>query len=181
MAKKKQAGLERPYTMQEFADKIEAIAKEQKVPYLEHLDYICCGIVKEREITNPYADLTMKVSFGGNEGIYADIYLRTEGKTEDFFTCKTLGESDEDFVAISAMAAHLCCIGKHYIADHMDEFTWQGHEVNFYDGDRLCGGYALIPKEDIDEVAMRGINEGLRVEIRDNVARETWEYKPKKS
>jgi hypothetical protein len=174
----KQAGTERPYTVREFVRKIEQMAHEQRVPYLDQLDYIS-SLNGDREITNPYADLTMRVAYGSCEGIYADVMLRTEGKEQELFTAKTLGESQMDFVAISTMAAHLCCIGKKYIADHDDEFRWEGHEVTIYDGDRACGGYALVPEGDIDEVAMRGVKEGYRVVIRNNITRKEWEYKPK--
>lgn len=179
MAKKKQAGTERPYTVHEFMRKIEAIAVEQKVDYLDQLDYLTSASDWEREITNPYADLTMRVAFGGCEGIYADIMLRTEGKEQDLMTAKTLGETADDFVAISAMAARLCCIGKQYIHDHDDEFRWEGHEVTFLKDGKPYGGYALIPEKDIDEVAMRGVKEGCRVVIRDNVTRKEWDYQPK--
>lgn len=181
MAKKKTAGTERPYTVHEFVRKIEQIAKEQGVEYLDQIDYlISASLEREREITNPYADLTMHVAYGGCEGIYADVMLRTEGKEQELLTAKTLGERQEDFVAISAMAARLCCIGKQYIHDHDDEFRWEGYEVTFYEGDRACGGYALVGEEHIDELAMRGINEGFRAVIRDNVTRKEWEYEPKK-
>ena len=175
------AGTDRPYTVYEFVRKIEQIAKEQGVEYLDQLDYlISAPLEREREITNPYADLTMHVAYGGCEGIYADVMLRTEGKELKLLTAKTLGERQEDFVAISAMAARLCCIGKQYIHDHDDEFRWEGHEVTFLKDGRPYGGYALIPEEDIDEVAMRGVKEGCRVVIRDNVTRKEWDYQPKK-
>lgn len=180
MATKKQAGTERPYTIREFVRKIEDMAREQGVDYLDHIDYICPAFDSEREITNPYADLTMHVAYGGCEGIYADIMLRTEGKEQDLMTAKTLGEGADDFVAISQMAARMCCIGKRYIHDHDDEFRWEGHEVTFYKDGKPYGGYALIPAKDIDEVAMRGVREGLRVVIRDNVTRREWDYQPKK-
>jgi len=180
MANKKQAGTERPYTIREFVRKIEQIAKEQGVEYLDQIDYLCADPSDgEGVITNPYADLTMHVAYGGCEGIYADIMLRTEGKERDLMTAKTLGETQDDFVAISAMAARLCCIGKQYIHDHDDEFRWEGHEVTFLKDGRPYGGYALIPEEDIDEVAMRGVKEGCRVVIRDNVTRREWDYQPK--
>lgn len=180
MATKKQAGTERPYTVHEFVRLIERIAEEQGVEYLDQLDYLCSASDDKREIVNPYADLTMRVAYGGCEGIYADIMLRTEGKEQELLTAKTLGERTEDFVAISAMAARLCCIGKKYIHDHDDEFRWEGHEVNFYKDGRIYGGYALVGKESIDELAMRGIKEGCRVVIRDNVTRKEWDYQPKK-
>ena len=179
MAKKKVAGTERPYTVYEFVRKIEQMAQEQGVEYLDQLDYLTSASDYEREIVNPYADLTMRVAYGGCEGIYADIMLRTEGKEQDLLTAKTLGERTEDFVAISAMAARLCCIGKQYIHDHDDEFRWEGYEVTFYEGDRNCGGYALVEREHIDELAMRGVKEGYRAVIRDNVTRKQWDYVPK--
>lgn len=179
MANKKKPGVERPYTIREFVHKLEKLAQDQHVVYMDQTDYLTSALDHDREITNPYADLTMRVAYGSSEGIYADVMLRTEGIEQELLTAKTLGETQEDFVAISTMAAHLCYIGKKYIREHKDEFCWKGHEVDFYDDERSCGGYSLIPKDDIDEVAMRGVESGHRVVIRDNVTRREWEYKPK--
>lgn len=180
MAKKKVAGTERPYTFQEFAWLIESMAKEEGVPYLDQLDYTCVGLNDKKEIVNPCVDLVLRVAYGSCEGIYADIFLRTEDKEEDFLTCKTLGESDEDFVSISAMAARLCRIGSRYIDKHRDEFTWLNNNVSFYKGEKSMGGYCMVTDAKVDEYAQWGYDRGYRVVVRNNETREERVWQPKK-
>jgi len=174
MATKKQAGTERPYTFREFTQIIEGIAKERNVPYFDQLDYICSEWYEGKVIDDPYAEITANTHWGGSEGIYTTLNIRNhEGEDIRICTCKTLGEKDEDYIAMSTMAGHLCCIANRYIREHEDEFNWKGYDIDYADKDGLRGGYCQMSYERAHERARELKAKGCTGTIRNNETRET--------
>lgn len=126
MDKNKKAGTERPYTFGELLQIICDTAKEEKLDYLDKLDYILAHNT-DKPVEGLYLSLNSKTDYGGNEGIYSDFYI--DGKRESVFTAKTLGESDDDYVRMHTLAAHLCLIANKFFRTHKDEFNWNGYDV----------------------------------------------------
>lgn len=130
MNNKKQAGIERPYTLREFAYKMirEAATKD----YIKNvsLDYFDPENSEEQITRWDGFDVTFKLSFGGSEGIYADFYLDYgNGKRVDFATAKTLRESHKAFVDMSVFAAQFVLEVRDYLEANQDEFDWFGWQV----------------------------------------------------
>ena len=177
MAKKKQAGAERPYTFREFIRMVEGIAKENGVPYLNELDYLLGESDEPKNVMNdPYAEITSLTHWGGSEGIYTGFYIR-QYCSEDIHiaTAKTLGEKDEDYIAMHTLAGHLCAIANRYIREHSDEFNWSGYDVDFTDTEGLKGGYCLMNYERAWQKALELKAKGYKVTVTNNETRETKE------
>lgn len=129
---KKQAGTDRPYTIEEFAEKLIAIAEKKDYCKDMGLDYfIPDRFHSDGEITRwDGFDVTFKLTFGGSEGIYVDFYLDCgQGKVVDFATAKTLKESKEAFIEMSKFAAQFVLDAFDYLHLHHDEFDWSGWNV----------------------------------------------------
>ena len=138
---KKIAGKERPYTFRELFRICEDKAKELGIAYMDNLDYTSGEDKPADDYCN--LDFHMEVAYGGSEGIYACIYVERGVNHKCVYTMKTLGEGTEDFVAISTLCAHMCCLAHDYVYKHEDDFTWRGYNVGYWDGKtmvdcRLC-------------------------------------------
>jgi len=183
MNDKKQAGIERPYTLKEFARVIEKIANETKVPYFDHLDYFDghteWNNPNENVVDNEWCSVISRTIYGGNEGIYTDLYLQfPNGEERRFATAKTLGEGDGDYINMHIMAAHLCLIANKYINTHADEFCWKGFDVCYEkDGNRFtyCWCHTIEnAKKNVAELKER--NDITKVLVRNNATKEITEY-----
>lgn len=183
MAKKKIAGKERPYTFREFLRLIEDMAKSQDVPYLDQLDYFLADAYmkypKENEILDYDFQMVSRTHFGGSEGIYTTFLIERYPKDVQFATAKTLGETDEDYIGMCAMAARICLIANTYVKKHTDEFDWTGFNVDFEKDGRPYGGYICGKIEQAEELAarMKKDEPSVKVTIRDNATRKVKEYK----
>ena len=140
MAKKKIAGIDRPFKFWEFQRLVERIALEQKVEGFEIQEYFGpAGLTRDEEIRDICFDCVSEVCFGNCEGIYTDIVFWKDGERKRFAVAKTLSRKDEDFVKMSVFGAKIVLIIRKYIDEHEDEFTWNGFNVGHDDGEKkLC-------------------------------------------
>ncbi len=176
MAKKKKAGVERPYTWYEFLSIIRNIVEEQKVIYHDQLDYFSCSLGEG----NKPIDLSVwdwhivsETDFGGCEGIYTDFYTRTEdGKRRPVFVAKTLYDSDDAYIAMHEFAALVCLIIRRYIMEHEEEFNWSGYDVGYWKGDKRTTYMTAHKYENAVRYANELKEKGERAWIRNNATRE---------
>lgn len=178
--KNRKAGTERPYTFREFFSIILDIAKERNVDFIDCLDYAeaCNWIEKGQDEITDYSeqDIVSITRYGGSEGIYSDfISLRFGGEKDiHFATAKTLYDSKDAFLRMSAMAANICLIAREYIADHKEEFVWAGFYV-YIDGSPCLWCRTIeSSKEKAKELVEKHPN--AKVSIRDNYTRKNVEY-----
>lgn len=162
-------------------DKICGILKEKgKLPNI--LDY---GLAAHRivSITNYEFDLKSNIGYGGNEGIYLDLwieyYVKGEKTVNAIGTFKTLREDNEAMHIMAALLADFIIEEYAYVNANLDDFTWEGANVYPFDesGKKLAWGYSCRNIE----AALKKKDELLakysKVAVRDNVTRKEKIYK----
>ncbi|MBR1442531.1 MAG: DUF3991 domain-containing protein, partial [Firmicutes bacterium] len=83
-------------------DQLEAHLKKENLMPDEYL--LLNRNQKGKEIPDD-AEFIAHTNFGGSEGIYIDILMRSKNGLENFATAKTLGENHEDFIRMGRIAA----------------------------------------------------------------------------
>lgn len=165
----------RPMTTEELFNGIDGILKERgKLPDI--LDY---GLATHNPvpITNYEYGLRNKLDYGGNEGIYLDLWIEytAEGKgcASGLGTFKTLRTDDEAMHIMAALLADFIIEEYAYVNTNLDDFTWKGADVYPADesGKRRGGGYSCGTME----AALKWKDELLmkypKVIVRDNATR----------
>ena len=165
----------RPMTTGELFDAICKILKEKgKLPDI--LDY-GLATYNPAPITNYEYGLRNKLDYGGNEGIYLDLWIEyaADGKrcARDLGTFKTLSTDDEAMHCMAALLADFIIEEYAYVNANLDDFTWEGADVYPADesGERKGGGYSGGTME----AALKRKDELLKkypkVIVRDNATR----------
>ena len=165
----------RPMTTEELFDIICKILKEKgRLPDI--LDY---GLATHSPvpITNYEYSLRNKLDYGGNEGIYLDLWIEyiAEGKkcANGLGTFKTLRADDEAMHIMAALLADFIIEEYAYVNANLDDFTWEGADVYPADesGNRKGGGCSCGTME----AALKKKDELLmkynKVIVRDNATR----------
>ena len=116
----------RPMTTEELFNRIDSILKEKgKLPDI--LDY---GLATHNPvpITNYEYGLRNKLDYGGNEGIYLDLWVEytAGGKrcVSGLGTFKTLRTDDEAMHIMAALLADFIIEECAYVNANLDDFTW---------------------------------------------------------
>lgn len=116
----------RPMTTEELFNRINGILKEKgKLPDI--LDY---GLATHNPvpITNYEYGLRNKLDYGGNEGIYLDLWVEytAGGKrcVSGLGTFKTLRTDDEAMHIMAALLADFIIEECAYVNANLDDFTW---------------------------------------------------------
>ena len=171
----KQSTRKKPVTTEELFDIICGILKEKgRLPDI--LDY---GLATHNPvpIANYEYGLQNKLDYGGNEGIYLDLWMEytADGKrcARDLGTFKTLSTDDEAMHIMAALLADFIIEEYVYVNANLDDFTWEGANVYPADesGERKGGGYSC----GTTEAALKRKDELLKkypkVIVRDNATR----------
>lgn len=136
----------RPMTTEELFDIICEILKEKgKLPDI--LDY---GLATHNPvpITNYEYGLRSKLDYGGNEGIYLELWMEytADGKgcPSGLGTFKTLRTDDEAMHIMAALLADFIIEEYAYVNANLDDFTWEGVNVHVIEesGERSKWGYS---------------------------------------
>ena len=165
----------RPMTTEELFNRIDSILKEKcKLPDI--LDY---GLATHNPvpITNYEYGLRNKLDYGGNEGIYLDLWVEytAGGKrcVSGLGTFKTLRTDDEAMHIMAALLADFIIEEYAYVNANLDDFTWEGLDVHVIEesGEKSKWGYSCGTME----AALKRKDELLmkynKVIIRDNATR----------
>ena len=165
----------RPMTTEELFEKINSILKEKsKIPDI--LDY-------GHATSNPIPirtyefDLRNSLNYGGNEGIYLDLWIEywveNEKRRAAIGTYKTLYEDDNAMHIMASLLANFIIEEYSYVNKNLDDFTWEGADVYALkdNGDRVNWGYTCGTME----AALKRKDELLKhhqqVVVRDNATR----------
>lgn len=125
----------RLYTTTELFKLIMAQLKEEgKVP--NTLEYAIPDSEKS-ELRDYEFDVLGVVNYGGNEGIYIDLFYRGNAgigfkDRQHIGTIKTLDRSDEAFHRMAALMADFQIAATRFIAAHLDDFTWTGYDIDYF-------------------------------------------------
>ena len=165
----------RPMTTGELFDVICKILKEKgKMPNI--LDY---GLATHNPapITNYEYSLINKLDYGGNEGIYLDLWIEyiADGKkyANVLGIFKTLSTDDEAMHIMAALLADFIIEEYAYVNANPDDFTWEGADVHVIEesGEKSKWGYSCGTMEAAlkrkDELLMKY----KKVIVRDNAMR----------
>lgn len=122
----------RPMTTEELFDIICKILKEKgRLPDI--LDY---GLATHNPvpITNYEYDLKNNLDYGGNEGIYLDLWIEytvdEKRCANNLGTFKTLSTDDEAMHIMAALLADFIIEEYRYVNANLDDFTWEGVTVH---------------------------------------------------
>ena len=165
----------RPMTTEELFEKINGILKEKgKLPDI--LDY-------GHPTSNPIPirtyefDLGNSLNYGGNEGIYLNLWIEYRVENEKhraaIGTYKTLYEDDNAMHTMAALLADFIIEEHSCVNENLDDFTWEGADVHVLkeNGEKENWGYtcgtmeaALKKKDDL-------LKHHQQVAVRDNATR----------
>ena len=136
----------RPMTTEELFNMVSGILKEKgKLPDI--LDY---GLATHSPVAikNYEYGLKNKLDYGGNEGIYLDMWIEytAEGKkcASGLGTFKTLRTDDEAMHIMAALLADFIIEEYAYVNANLDDFTWEGVDVHVIEetGEKSKWGYS---------------------------------------
>ena len=167
--------MKRPMTTEELFNRINFILKEKnKLPAI--LDY---GLAASNPvpIRTYQFDLKHNLAYGGNEGIYLDLWIEyfvnDERHISSLGTFKTLDESGEAMHIMATLLADFILEEYAYVNANLDDFTWEGADVHVLkeNGERANWGYTCGTME----AALKRKDELLKnhqqVVVRDNATR----------
>ena len=165
----------RPMTTEELFNMVNGILKEKgKLPDI--LDY---GLATYNPvpITNYEYGLRNKLDYGGNEGIYLDLWIEyvADGKkcANSLGTFKTLCTDDEAMHIMAALLADFIIEEYAYVNANLDNFTWEGVNVHVIEesGEKSKWGYSCGTMEAALERKDRLLMKYNKVIVRDNTTR----------
>ena len=165
----------RPMTTVElFGTICEILKGKEKMPDI--LDY---GLATHSPVAikNYEYGLKNKLDYGGNEGIYLDMWIEytADGKrcANGLGTFKTLRTDDEAMHIMAALLADFIIEECAYVNANLDDFTWEGVDVHVIEGsgEKSKWGYSCGTME----AALKRKDELLmkynKVIVRDNATR----------
>ena len=167
--------MNKPMTTEELFNKICNILKEKdRLPGI--LEYESATRHPAPVTTYEY-ELGSKLAYGGNEGIYLDLWIEyssiREKPRQKLGVFKTLHESSEAMHTMARLLADFIIEETAYVNAHLDDFTWEGVDIYAFDKDgKQCGlGFAYSTMEDALTKKDRLLEKYSKVVVRDNATR----------
>ena len=165
----------RPMTTEELFEKINSILIEKsKIPDI--LDY-------GHATSNPIPirtyefDLRNSLNYGGNEGIYLDLWIEYQVENEKrraaTGTYKTLYEDDNAMHIMASLLADFIIEEHSYVNKNLDDFTWEGVDVHALkeNEERMNWGYTCGAMEAAIKKKDELLEHHQQVVVRDNATR----------
>lgn len=171
----KPSARKKPMTTEELFGIICEILKEKgKMPDI--LDY---GLATHNPvpITNYEYGLKNKLDYGGNEGIYLDLWIEytADGKryANSLGTFKTLSTDNEAMHIMANLLADFIIEEYAYVNTNLDDFTWEGVNVHVIEelGEKSKWGYSCGTMEAALERKDELLKKYRKVIVRDNATR----------
>lgn len=159
-----------------FDKVIEILKKQGKLPNL--LDY---NLHEHnlKEFSDYQFNVGYMLDYGGNEGIYLDVFVKGIcDETQNTIIVplgifKTLQTSEEAMVEMGKLAGHFTYALSKYVNSNLDDFTWKGYDINFYkEDDAYAYGYSCTTKERALQRAEEHNDKYVKVILRDNQTRD---------
>ncbi len=130
-------------------------------------------------------DLRSFLDYGGNEGIYLDLWI--EYRVEDekrraaVGTYKTLYEDAEAMHIMASLLADFIIEEHSYVNGNLDDFTWEGADVHALkeNGERVNWGYTCGTMEAALKKKDELLKHHEKVVVRDNATRKEKIYRRK--
>lgn len=173
--------LKKPMTTEEFFNKICSILKEKNL-MPDILDY-ALATHDPVPMTTYEFDLRNNLGYGGNEGIYIDLWIEyyQDGKRikSELGTIKTLCEDNEGMHMMGRLLADFIIEEYAYVNSNLDDFTWEGADVHAMDenGNKLRCGYSCASMESALKKKDEFLKKYPAAIVRDNRTRKEKIYK----
>ncbi len=171
----------RPMTTEELFEKINSILIEKsKIPDI--LDY-SLATSNPIPIRTYEFDLRNSLNYGGNEGIYLDLWIEYQVENEKrraaIGTYKTLYEDADAMHIMASLLADFLIEEYSYVNKNLDDFTWEGADVHALkeNGDRMSWGYTCGTMEAALKKKDELLKHHKKVVVRDNATRKEKIYK----
>lgn len=168
--------MKRPMTTKEYFETIcKRLSEKGKIPE-DILDYQL-PTSQEIPIKTCEFDLRNHLAYGGNEGIYLDLFISCtsseEKKPYHLGTFKTLQEGTEAMHKMAILLADFLIEECSYVNQHLDDFTWEGFDIHALkeDGTTFPWGYTCSNIETAMKRKEKLLQSYPQVVIRDNVTR----------
>lgn len=173
----------KPMTTEELFEKINSILKEKsKIPDI--LDY-SLATSNPIPIRTYEFDLRNSLNYGGNEGIYLDLWIEywveNEKRRAAIGTYKTLYEDDNAMHIMASLLADFIIEEYSYVNKNLDDFTWEGADVHALkeNGERMNCGYTCGTMEAALKKKDELLKHHQQVVVRDNATRKEKIYRRK--
>ena len=167
--------MNKPMTTEELFNKICNILKEKgRFPDILEYDSPTRNPVP---ITTYEYELGSKLAYGGNEGIYLDLWIEyssiREKAKKKLGVFKTLYESADAMHSMAGLLADFIIEESAYVNANLDDFTWEGVDIHAFDRDgKQCSlGYTYGTMEDALTKKDRLLEKYPKVVVRDNATR----------
>lgn len=171
----------KPMTTEELFEKINSILIEKsKIPNI--LDY-SLATSNPIPIRTYEFDLRNSLDYGGNEGIYLDLWIEylveNEKRRAAIGTYKTLYEDDNAMHIMASLLADFIIEEYSYVNKNLDDFTWEGADVHALkeNGERMNWGYTCGTMEAALKKKDELLKHHKKVVVRDNATRNEKIYK----
>lgn len=129
--KKNVAGVDRPYTAKEIGEMLCEWVKEGDFERKACLEYFNTELSDDVEIKREDFRFFSITDFGANEGVYTSFFIEYIGKDRIWcMTSKTLDSSEQGFLNMSKMAAHLCYRFHKFAEKNINNFVWYGYDLS---------------------------------------------------
>lgn len=167
--------MNKPMTTEELFNKICNILKEKgRLPDILEYESATRNSVP---VTTYEYELGSKLAYGGNEGIYLDLWIEyssiREKPRQKLGEFKTLHESNDAMRTMAGLLADFIIEESAYVNAHLDDFTWEGVDIYAFDKDgKQCGlGFTYSTMEDALTKKDRLLEKYPKVVVRDNATR----------
>lgn len=176
--------MKRPMTTKEYFETIcKRLSETKKLPE-NILDY-SLPTSEAIPIKTYEFDLRNHLAYGGNEGIYLDLFISCTSSKEKqphpLGTFKTLQEDTDAMHTMTTLLADFLIEGCSYVNQHLDDFTWEGFDIHVLkeDGTTSSWGYTCSNIETSMKRKEKLLQSYPQVVIRDNVTRKEQIYSRK--
>lgn len=167
--------MNKPMTTEELFNKICNILKEKgRLPDILEYNLATKNPVP---ITTYEYELCSKLAYGGNEGIYLDIWIAyssgREKTKQKLGVFKTLHESSDAMRTMAGLLADFIIEESAYVNANLDDFTWEGVDIHVFDKDgKQCSlGYTCSTMEDALNKKDKLLEKFSKAVVRDNATR----------
>ena len=163
--------MNKPMTTVELFNKIYDILKEKgRIPDI--LEYGHAAGSPAPIKTYEY-ELGSKLAYGGNEGIYLDIWMEHSKQKQRIGIFKTLHENSEAMHIMAGLLADFIIEEHADVNEHLDDFTWEGVDVYAFDekGERCGWGYTCCDMETALHRKDELLKKYPQIVVRDNATR----------
>lgn len=122
-------------------------ASGKNLSFVEYAD----GPREPHKLRDYSFDVFGVINYGGSEGIYVDLFYKGDIGYDavgnyDLGTIKTLETDDDTFRVMALLMADFQIKATRFINANLDDFTWTGHDIDFFEDGKTEKSYGVTLK-----------------------------------